>query len=133
MTPASGEYVRHACGKTGGHAAHTWITFMTRFRCTGHPDYTVTQPDMEWTLAAHPCFDRAYRIYRNAIVDWHASDAIQDAAATLGMTARQYADARLDANQFQYVAASTGDEFTRAHLDLAYRRAVDDACGVTRA
>lgn len=87
--------------------------------------------ERESLLASHPCFDRAYRIYRNAIVDWHASGAIQSAASTLGMTARAYADARLHMNQFQWSAAGSGDPVTREHLDLAYRRVVDSVCGVT--
>ena len=81
------------------------------------------------SLASHPCFDRAYRIYRNAVMDWHASGAIQSAARTLGMGARAYADARLTANQFQWTSATTGEPITRAHLDLAYERAVNDVCG----
>lgn len=81
-------------------------------------------------LRAHPCYDRAYRIYRNAVLDWHASGTIQDAARTLGMTARAYADARLTANQFQWTAAGTGDPITRAHLDVAYQDAVDRVSGV---
>ena len=82
------------------------------------------------SLRAHPCFDRAYRIYRNALVDWHASGAIQNAARTLGMNCRAYCDARLTANQFSWVAAATGDPVTREHVDLAYRDAVDHVCGV---
>ncbi len=85
---------------------------------------------MTGVLASHPCLDRAYRIYRNAVMDWHAGGAIQDAARTLGMDARSYADARLEMNQFQWTSAGTGDPITRDHLDLAYSRAVDSVCGV---
>jgi len=85
----------------------------------------------EDVLRAHPCFDRAYRIYRNGVIDWHASGAIQSAARLLGMNARAYADARLTANQFQWSSAGTNDPITRDHLDLAYRDAVDHVCGVS--
>lgn len=82
------------------------------------------------TLRAHPCFDRCFRIYRNALIDWHASGSIQAAAKTLGMNARAYADARLSANQFQWYSTTTPDPFTREHADLAYREAVDHVSGV---
>lgn len=81
-------------------------------------------------IRTHPCFDRCYRLYRNAVMDWHASGAIQSAARTLGMNARAYADARLTANQFQWSSTTTGDPFTREHADIAYRDAVDHVCGV---
>jgi hypothetical protein len=81
-------------------------------------------------LAAHPSYDRAYRIYRNAVIDWHASGVIQSAARTLGMSARAYADGRLTANQFQWTSNSTNEPFTREHLDHAYQQAVNDVCGV---
>jgi hypothetical protein len=68
-------------------------------------------------------------IYRNAVLDWHASEAIQDAARTLGMNARKYADSRLSANQFSWASSTTGPSFSIAHADLAYRDAVDEVCG----
>ncbi len=85
------------------------------------------------TLRAHPCFDRCFCLYRNALRDWHASGAIQNAAATLGMNCRAYCDARLSVNQFQWTASGTGEDFTRAHVELAYREAVDDVCGIRAA
>jgi hypothetical protein len=78
-------------------------------------------------LRAHPCFDRCVRIYRNALIDWNASGAIQNAAKTLGQDRRAYCDARLSANQFQWFAAGTGEEFTRQHVELAYIDAVEQA------
>lgn len=81
-------------------------------------------------LREHPCFDRCFRLYRNALIDWHASGAIQNAARTLGMNARDYANARLSGNQFSWMAAGTGEPFTMAHADSAYADAVDDVCGV---
>lgn len=83
-------------------------------------------------MRAHPAFDRCFRLYRNAVIDWHASGAIQNAARTLGMNARAYANSRLSANQFLWASSTTGPSFTIEHADLAYRDAVDDVCGVAR-
>jgi hypothetical protein len=76
---------------------------------------------------SHPAFDRCFRIYRNALIDWNASGAIQAAAATLGMGRRAYCDSRLSANQFSWVAAGTGDPFTQAHANAAYIAAKESA------
>lgn len=81
------------------------------------------------SAVVHPCYDRCFRIYRNAIIDWHASGAIQESARTLGMNARSYADARLAANQFQWTSNSTSDPFTHEMADAAYQAAVDEVCG----
>jgi hypothetical protein len=82
-------------------------------------------------LRAHPAFAHAFRIYRNAVADWHGSDAVRQAAFTLGMNAREYADSRICANQFSWSASNTTGEFTREHFDLAYEDAVKYVCGVT--
>lgn len=81
-------------------------------------------------MRTHPCFDRCFRLYRNALADWRASGAIQQAAETLGMGARAYSDARLTSNQFMWSSASTGEVFTREHADLAYRMAREEVFGV---
>lgn len=74
-------------------------------------------------LRAHPAYDRLFRIYRNARIDWYASGAIQSAAATLGQDERAYADARLVANQISWSATNTTGPLTREHFDLAYEEA----------
>ena len=100
--------------------------------CLGEPsacpelrDHTAAQ------IREHPCFDRCFRVYRNALAEWHSSGAIQSAARMLGMSARAYADARLTANQFSWTSSSTGNPFTREHADLAYKLAVEEVSGVT--
>jgi hypothetical protein len=80
---------------------------------------------------SHPAYDRIFRIYRNAIVDWHASGAIQNAARTMGMDARGYADSRIRANQFSWPSNNTSDPLTWDHFDTAYKDAVNDVCGVS--
>lgn len=82
-------------------------------------------------LVTHPAFDRCFRIYRNALIDWHASGAFQNAARTLGMNCRAYCDSRLTANQFSWASSTTTGPFTREHADAAYEAAVDDVCGAT--
>ena len=81
-------------------------------------------------IRQHPAYDRCFRIYRNALIDWHASGAIQDAARTLGMNCRAYCDARLTANQFSWASSSMTGPFTRTHADVAYEAAVEEVCGV---
>ncbi len=76
-------------------------------------------------VRSHPCYDRCFRIYRNALIDWNASGAIQSAAATLGMDRRAYCDARLSANQFQWYSVGTTEPFTQAHAEVAYVAAVE--------
>lgn len=71
-------------------------------------------------LRAHPCYDRAVRIYRNALTDWNGNEYIRTSAQLLGMDQRAYCDARITANQFQWYSASTGEAFTREHLDAAW-------------
>lgn len=78
-------------------------------------------------LRAHPVYDRIVRIYRNALIDWNASGPIQNAAATLGMDRRAYADSRLHANQFSWLDNGTGNPLTQAHFEQAYLDAVEQA------
>lgn len=99
---------------------------MTKVASSDHGD----APSRDALIRGHPCFDRCFRLYRNAIIDWHASGAIQNAARTLGQNARSYADARLTANQFQWSSTTTDAPFTREHADLAYRDAVEHVCAV---
>jgi hypothetical protein len=81
------------------------------------------------SLASHPAYDHCFRIYRNALLDWHASGAIQNAARTLGMDCRAYCDARLTANQFAWAANATTGPFTYEHASSAYEAAVRAVCG----
>ena len=78
-------------------------------------------------LRAHSAFDRIVRLYRNALIDWNASGPIQNAAATLGMDRRAYADSRLRANQFSWVDNGTGRPLTQAHYEQAYLDAKEQA------
>ncbi len=65
----------------------------------------------------------------SALLDWNASGPIQNAAATLGMDRRAYADSRLHANQFSWMDSGTGHPLTQAHYEQAYLDAVE-ASGV---
>lgn len=80
----------------------------------------------EAALRAHPMFDRLFRLYRNALLDWTRSGAIQNAAKTLGMDRRAYCDSRLADNQFQWFAAGTHEPITPAHVELAWSQAVGE-------
>lgn len=80
---------------------------------------------------SHPAYDRLFRIYVNAVKDWHGSPGVQEAARTLGMSARAYCDSRLQANQLQWASNRTDEQVTREMLDYAYDKAVDWVCGVT--
>lgn len=87
----------------------------------------------ETELRAHPAYSRIYRIFYDALHDWHTLSGIQDAARTLGMNARAYAEARLMNQNFGYASIHTSGAIDRKHLDLAYEQAVTDICEVVAA